>query len=168
MYRRQPAWSMDIIFVLAVLVMVAGIAGTVIPGIPGGLLILAAFFAYWISTGFTEPGVLFAAVFTVTGLILVVTDYVAGMVSAKAGGASGTTAVVAGVLGIVLLLSTGPVGALVGVVLAVMGLEVLQGAEMEEGFRAGLMTAAGMLGSGLVQLIIATAMAVAFVAVVLL
>lgn len=159
---------MDIIFVLAVLVMVAGIAGTVIPGVPGGVLILAAFFSYWWSTGFTDPGALFAAVFTLTGLIVVVTDYVAGMVSAKAGGASGTTAVVAGVLGIVLLVSTGPVGALVGVVLAVMGLEVLQGADTDEGLRAGLVTAAGMLGSGVIQLIIATAMTLAFVAVVVL
>jgi len=159
---------MDIMVVLAVLVMVDGIVGTVIPGVPGGVLILAAFFSYWASTGFAEPGTLFAVVFTITGLVVVVTDYVAGMVSARAGGASRTTAVVAGVIGIVLLLSTGPVGALAGVVLAVTGLEVLQGAETGEGFRAGLVTAVGILGSGLIQLIMATAMTVAFMAVVLL
>lgn len=159
---------MDIIFVLAVLVMVAGIAGTVVPGLPGGVLVLAGFYGYWWSTGFTEPGAMFAAVFTVSGLIVVVTDYVAGMVSAKAGGASGTTAAVAGVLGLVLFAATGPVGALAGVVLAVMGLEVLQGADTDEGLHAGLVTAVGMLGSGVVQLIMATAMTVAFVAVVLL
>lgn len=158
----------DPYLVAAVALLTVGIVGSVVPGVPGALSSLAGVYLYWWSTGFGPPGALFVAVATAVSLLALSLDVLGSVVSAKVGGASTPTVLAAGGVGVVLLVVTGPVGALVGVVVTVFAVEVYRGAETEEGARTAVVTAVGMVASSLVQLLLNAAILVAFLAVVLL
>jgi len=152
---------------LAVALLVAGVLASFVPAIPGGLLSLVGVYGYWWATGWAEPGVVFVAAATVVGLAAVAVDWLAGAVSAKAGGADTTTAVAAAAVGVVLFFVLTPVGALLGVLVTVFAIEVYRGAEPAEGARAALVTAVGLLASNVVQALLTGVVLVAFLLVVL-
>jgi len=156
----------DVIVWVALVIVALGVVGSVVPGLPGALLSLLGFYLYWWQTGFTDPGWLFAILYSLTGLVAFLADYVAGAVSAKVGGASGWTMAAAAAVGLFLMFFVGPVGVLLGVVLTVVAVEVYRGTELEEGIEAGLYAAAGMIGSALVQFVLTASMFVAVVIVV--
>ena len=108
---------------LALLVMVVGLAGTMLPLIPGLPVILATAVAYfWLVTGWT-PWTIFATVVItllfVAGLVL---DYVIAPTAARQGGASCSTTLLAGIAGIVGFFVLPLIGAIllpIGVVLVI-------------------------------------------------
>ena len=158
----------DLWLAVAIVLLVAGVAGSVVPGVPGALVSLIGVYCYWWSTGFGEPGALFVAVATLVGLLALVLSYLGSALSAKVGGASTTTVIAAAVVGLLLLLVSGPPGALLGVVLTVFAIEVYRGAEMEAGLRTALITAVGMLASTVVEILLTGSILVAFLLVVFL
>ena len=82
-------WSMDAIWwVLSVLLIVVGIAGTVLPALPGPAFVLAGvLLAAWIE-GFTRVGVVTVAMVSVLAVMAWILDYAAAMLGAKRAGAS--------------------------------------------------------------------------------
>lgn len=158
----------DLWLVVAVVLLVAGVVGSVVPGVPGALVSLFGIYLYWWSTGFGDPGVLFVAIATLVGLLALALSYLGGAISAKVGGASTSTVVAAAVVGLVLLLVTGPIFGLLGVVLTVFVIEVYRGAEMEAGARTAVVTAVGMLASTVVEVLLTGSILVAFLLVVFL
>jgi uncharacterized protein len=84
------AGSMDVVlWVLSVALMLLGLAGTVLPVLPGTALVLAGIvLAAWID-GFDRVGGGTIAVVTALAVIAWVLDYVAGLLGAKKAGASG-------------------------------------------------------------------------------
>lgn len=157
----------DLALALAVLLLLVGVVGSVVPGVPGALLSLVAVYGYWWSTGWTEPGTAFVAVATVVCLAAVAIDYLAGFVSARAGGASPLTTVVAGVVGILLFFVLGPVGTIAGVALTVFAVEVYRGAGTEEGARTAAVTVVGLLASNVIGILLTASVLVGFLLVVL-
>lgn len=158
----------DLALAVAVVVLSVGVIGSVVPGVPGALLSLAAVYGYWWSTGFGEPGVAFVAVATVVGLAAVAVDYLAGAISARAGGASLLTTVAATLVGIVLFFVAGPLATLAGVALTVFAIEVYRGAEAAEGVRTAAITVVGLLASNVVQVLLTASILVGFLLAVLL
>lgn len=58
--------------VAAVVLVVAGVVGSLVPSVPGPALPLAGDYLHWWATGYAEPGLAALAGFTVAGLAAVV------------------------------------------------------------------------------------------------
>jgi uncharacterized protein YqgC (DUF456 family) len=156
----------DFLAVAAVALLAIGVVGSVVPMVPGALLSLSGVYFYWWTAG--EPSGVTLAAFTVLGLLVVAVDYFAGAISAKAGGASWLATALASVVGVITLFFTGPLGALVGVAVTVFLVEAYRGQSSTAGAKAALYATVGMLGSTFVQVVMTSAMLVAFVLVVVL
>lgn len=157
----------EVALAVAVALLVGAVAASFLPAVPGGLLSAAGVVGYWWATGWTDPGTWFVAVALVISGLVVAVDWLAGAVSAKAGGASTATAALAAVVGVVLFFVLTPVGALAGVLVTVFAVEVARGAEPSDGARTALVTLVGILASSVVQALLTGAILVLFLVVVL-
>jgi hypothetical protein len=99
------------------------------------------------------------------GVVAVAVDLLAGALSAKAGGASTRTAVVAGVVGLALTFIAGPIGLLVGIAATVFLIEYRRTGDPAASLRTVGYTTVGVLGSALVQVLITGLMLAAMLAV---
>lgn len=151
---------------VAVGLVVAGMVGSVLPVVPGGLLSAAGVLVYWRSTGYAEPSALLVAALVGVGLLATLVDYAGGAVAARAGGASLLTTGVAVVVGLVLLVVAGPVGFLVGLAATVFAVEFAQHADAEAGLRVAVYTTVGVLASTVVQVLLTGSVVVVVVLVV--
>lgn len=156
----------DAITLVALALLVVGVLGTILPLVPGGLSSLAGVTLYWWHTDFTEPGLLAVAVLTILACCAMLAEFVGGAVSARAGGASWETTAAAVVVGIVLLVVTGPVGLLVGLFGTVFALEFRRHGDLEASARAAALATAGHLASTGVQVVLTATILVAFVLLV--
>ncbi|WP_435157254.1 DUF456 domain-containing protein [Haladaptatus sp. DFWS20] len=159
---------MDWLFLVAIALLFAGVLGSVLPLLPAVPLSLAGIYAYWWGTGFTQPGLLFVIGATVVGLVAFVAEHTASAVSAKAGGGSFWSAVAAGVVGLVALLVTGPVGMIVGVALATFAVEFYQTRDAKTGMRTATYAVIGLLASVVFQLLVTGSLLIGFIVAVLL
>ncbi len=154
----------ELAFALAVALLVCGVIGSVLPLIPGAALSLAGIYGYWWATG--EPGPIFLVAAALLGLAALALDYLGGAISATAGGASLKTSVVAGLVGLALLVVTGPLGALAGVVIAVVALEFERSGDLRRSVRTAIYTTLGMLVSTAMQVVLTVVLLVGFLLVV--
>lgn len=158
----------EVITVVAVLLLVAGVIGAAVPGAPGPPLSVLGVLLSWWGSGFTEPGPWLLAGLVGIGVIATVADWAVGAVSARLGGASLRTTVAAGGVGFVFLVFAGPLAALAGVVLTLLVLEVRRHGDLRSGSRTVAVTVLGLLGSLLVQVLLTGTILVVFVAAVVL
>ncbi|MFB6292095.1 MAG: DUF456 domain-containing protein [Candidatus Nanohaloarchaea archaeon] len=147
----------------AVLLMLVAVAGSLTPMAPGALFSIAGILVYWYGTGFTRPDAWFLAAFMITGVVAVLTDYLAGTVAAKAGGASTKTSIAAGVVGLILFLALGPIGILVGVAGTVFIRQYLVSRDRDRSLKAATYSVIGVLGSAVVQLTVTVSLLLAFI-----
>lgn len=154
----------DVLAVVAVALLVAGVVGCVVPAVPGPPLSLSGVYLYWWGSGFSEPGTALLVALTLLGVLAIVADLASEVVSARVGGASLTTSIIAGVVGIVLLAVSGPAVALLAVVATVFALEYRRHRDAARGAKAAGVVVLGMLGSAAVQALLTASMLVAFVA----
>ncbi len=153
----------DAVTVVAVALLVGGVVGTIVPLVPGGLLSLSGVYLYWWHTDFAEPGLVALGVFTVLGVATILAEYLAGAVSARVGGASWQTTVAAAVVGIVLMLVTGPLGLLVGLFGTVFLLEFVQDGDVDRSTRSAFYATVGMLASTAIQVLLTATILLGFV-----
>lgn len=158
---------MDVIALLAIALAAVGVAGVVLPLVPGALLSLAGVYLYWWSTGYADPSLPVLVTLTAVGLFTVIIDYFGGAIAARAGGASSVTTTAAVVVGLVLLLVTGPVGFLLGIAATVFIVEFVRNHDPEQSARAALYATAGVLASTVMQVLLTGAMLVVLVLAVL-
>ncbi len=94
------------LWILTVLLLVAGVAGTILPAIPGTILVIAGVvLGAWIDD-FTRVSVTTVVIITVLGVIAWAADYVAGLLGARKVGAS-REAMIGALIGTVLGIFTG-------------------------------------------------------------
>lgn len=160
-------FGVDLLVLLAFLVLVAGVVGSVTPGVPAGLLSLVGVYLYWWQADYSEPGLFVLVALTLVALGAFLADLLTTVVAARTGGASTRSALTAGVVGFVLLFVTGPLGLLVGMGLTVFVLEYRRQEGVREGVVAALAAVAGAVASAVVQflLTLSVLVAMAFVAV---
>ena len=150
--------GMIALFIFTMLIMLIGLAGTVLPMLPGLPIMWAGALIYALFTGFEDIGWTFLVVFGALTAITTLLDYVANLYGARKMGASGW-----GIFGAVLgmlagLLSAGLIGLLVGSFLgAVLG-EILGGRESSQALKAGLGTFLGFLGGTFIKFVVGCAM----------
>ena len=132
-----------LLWTLALLLVAVGVAGTIMPGLPGTVLVLAGLIlAAWIE-GFSRVGAPTVVVLVCLTLLAYAADCIAGALGAKRSGASARAAVGAG-LGALVGLFFGIVGVLVGPFLGAVLAELSLHGNLERAGRAGSGTWLGM------------------------
>jgi len=141
--------------VLAVLVLAGAIASAFLPGVPAGLVSLVGVGLYWWGAGFAEPGTLVLVTGVALCLVVVAADWLGGLVAARVGGASTVTTLVAGGVGLALLLITGPIGMILGSAAVVFALEYRKHRDASAGATAAGAYVVGFFASAIVQALLA-------------
>lgn len=143
-----------VLYVLGAAALLLGLAGVVLPVLPGSVLLFAgALLVAW-AGGFALVG---WPTLTVVGLLAVViwaVDWVAAALGAKATGAS-RWAVIGASLGLLVGLFFGPPGLLLGPAVGAILLEYWQDPDFERAFKAGLGTFVGFLLGSVVKVALA-------------
>lgn len=152
----------DPIAVVAVVFLLAGVLGSVLPLLPGAPLSLVGVYLYWWNSGYADPGPIVLVGLTALGLLAVAAEYAGGAVSARFGGASNRTVVLATVVGIVAFFVTGPLGLLAGVAGTVFASEFYRHRDVEASLRAAAYATVGVFASNVVQVLLTATMLVAF------
>jgi uncharacterized protein YqgC (DUF456 family) len=142
---------MELFTVVALLLLVIGVAGAFTPMMPGALISLAGVTVYWWGTDFTQPHILIVVLLYLTGFTALMFDLFAGAIGSKAGGASNRTVHAAAIAGILFFFVAGPFGTIAGIALVVYLREYLLTQDSDGSLKTALYTTASMLGSTLVQ-----------------
>ncbi|HWJ02688.1 MAG TPA: DUF456 domain-containing protein [Verrucomicrobiae bacterium] len=154
---------MDWPFWLAILVMLIGLAGTILPLLPGTPIIFLAILGYGLYTHFTTVGIWFILIMgLLTGLSFAV-DYLGTAYGAKRYGATRYGvwgSIIGGVLGLFVL---PPFGLVLGTLLGAITGELIRGAKAESALSIGWGSLVGFLGGSILKIILAAIMVVSFV-----
>jgi uncharacterized protein YqgC (DUF456 family) len=150
-------------YVLAVVLVVIGLAGTVLPVIPGALLVFAGLFVAAWADGFARVGTLGLTIIGVLGALSFVADFVASLVGAKRVGAS-PQALFGAALGGGVGLFFGLPGMILGPFVGAVGGEFLARRRLGQAGKVGLGTWLGLVAAAVLKVIIAFMMIATFVA----
>lgn len=143
---------MDALVLVAFALLVGGVAGSVLPLAPSGLLSLAGVTVYWWHTG--RPGPLAAAALAGLALVALLVDWLAGVIGPRASGTDTRTALLAGGVGFLLMLPGGPLGLLVGVAATVFAVEFRASNDLRESVRRAGYATVGVVASAAMQVVL--------------
>lgn len=149
--------------VLTSLVMLVGLIGTVLPIIPGTILIFAGALLYALVEGFQAIGWPTLVVLGVLMLVATTADLWVSSIGAKAGGASGWSVFIGLVASLVGLVAFSLPGAIIGAVLGVLLTEIVRVGDWRLALKAGRGWVVGWILSTVVQLGVGLIMVVIFV-----
>ena len=148
--------------IVALVLMFIGLAGVILPLVPGIVLVYLAALLYAVIEGFARIGPITLAVLTVLAVVGVTADLWVSSLGAKVGGAS-VWALLGGLaLGLVGLIFSGLPGAIVGSVVGVITVELWRVGDWQKVLRSGAGWLIGWLLSTVVQLSIALIMIAIF------
>ena len=152
---------MNLVDIVVVLLMVAGVIGAVVPFIPGTPLIFVGAAVYAFATNFTPVGGGRLAVLAVLGVLGWAAEHVAGILGARRAGGS-RAAVVGALLGAVVGLAFAPLGLLLGPIVGAVAGELLTGRGAADSVRTGVGTAIGVVLGVVAHVAFALAMVALF------
>lgn len=155
------------LFVLAGLLILIGLAGTLLPALPGIPLVYAGMFLAAWADHFQRIGWVTLVVLGALSLIALAIDFLASLVGAKRVGASGW-ALFGAALGTVVGLFFGLVGVLVAPFLGALAGELVAGGSLNRATSVGLGTWLGMMLGALVKVALAFTMLGVFAVALLL
>lgn len=154
------------LWIVSVLLMAVGVAGTVLPVLPGTALVLAGMLlGAWIDD-FTRVGVPTLVVATVLALASWVLDYVAGLLGAKRVGAS-REAIVGAAVGTVVGLFMGLVGVFFMPLVGAAAGEYLARRDHQGAVKVGVATWVGIMAGIIAKVVIAFMMIGLFIVALL-
>lgn len=138
--------------IASVLLFITGLVGTVVPMLPGPILIFGGMLFYGIVTEFYAHDSNFFLLQFMALIILFLVDYVASAVGAKSFGGTKKTAVAA-VLGTIIgLILVGPIGLVIGPFTAAVLVELLGGSTGDRALRIGFGTIIGLIGGTILKI----------------
>jgi uncharacterized protein YqgC (DUF456 family) len=149
--------------VVAIIIMLIGLAGTVLPVLPGTILIFVGALIYAIAEGFQSVGWLTLVVLGLLALAATGAELWTSSLGAKAGGASGWSLLAGFAGGLIGMIFFTLPGALIGAVLGVLLGELLRVRDWRRALKAGGGWAVGWVLSVVVQLVIGLTMFIIFV-----
>jgi len=144
-----------ILIILAAVLMLAGLAGVILPFLPGVILVWLGFFIYTAATGFSQISLLAVLVFFGLTAVVLALDFLAPLLGAKKYQAGKL-----GILGAFLGLAAGLVvlgfwGIIVGPFVGAFLGELATGREKKQAFKSALGTFVGFFFGTLIRLILA-------------
>lgn len=137
-------WA-TLLYVVVGLLLLVGLLGSLLPFIPGTLLILAGAFLFALGTDFQPVGpgrLLVLAGLTAAAYSL---DYLAGALGARKLGRGSRWAMAGALLGALVGLFFGPVGLITGPILGAVTAEMAYSRKLDASLRSGLGTMLGIL-----------------------
>jgi len=138
--------------VLAIILFIAGLAGTILPILPGAVLIYAGMLLYGFLTDFNTLNAWFFFLQAIALIIVFAIDYIASAVGTRRFGGSSKAAAGAIIGTIVGLIVLGPLGIIIGPFVGATSVELLRGTKLNKAARAGFGTLVGILGGTVVKL----------------
>lgn len=132
--------------ILSIILFAVGILGTVLPVLPGAILVYAGMLLYGFMTNFSTLDVNFFLIQALVLLLIFSVDFIASVVSTQSFGGSRQAiwgAVIGTVLGIVFF---GPLGVIIGPFLGAVAAELLRKESLDQAIRVGFGTIIGFLG----------------------
>jgi hypothetical protein len=138
--------------IIAVVMFVVGFAGTVLPILPGVVLVYGGMIVYGLMTGIESLGPKFFIIQGLATLVILGVDFVAASIGTKKYKGSKQAAVGAFIGTIVGLFVLGPFGILIGPFLGAMVVELIQGKDMNQAFSSGFGTVVGNIGGTIFKL----------------
>ncbi|MCC7106323.1 MAG: DUF456 domain-containing protein [Chloroflexi bacterium] len=142
----------SLLILVTLLLLTVGIAGSVVPGLPGLPLVLLAVYVYAFGTGFRGVGITALTIVTVLGLLAMALSYLGNLVGARVFGASraGMVGALVGLLAGMFLFP--PFGVLVGPLVGAVAGELLAGRRPEQALRGGCGALVGYLTGSLLEM----------------
>lgn len=154
----------DLLLIVTLLLMVAGILGSMIPSIPGPIFSIMGILIYWIGNSFQSPGpLLFSIIFSI-GILALFIDFIASYIGADMGGASRKTAVMAAISAFLFLFIAGPAGLFIGPAVVIFFREIMLGNDTEKAFKSAVYTTIALLSSTVAKMLLTVLMLVIFLA----
>ena len=150
-------------FVLAAVLVLVGLAGTVLPAIPGALFVFAGLFLAAWADGFAHVGAVGLTIIGVLGALAFVADFVASLLGARRVGAS-PLALAGAALGGLVGLFLGLPGLILGPFVGAVGGEFLARGRWAQAGKVGLGTWLGLVAAAILKLILAFMMISTFFA----
>jgi uncharacterized protein YqgC (DUF456 family) len=150
-----------LLYVLAALLVIAGLAGTILPVIPGALLVFGGLFLAAWADGFAHVGWIPLTLIGALGLLSWVADFVASLLGAKRVGASPLAllgATIGGIAGIFL----GIPGLILGPFIGAVAGELLARGGLRKAGKVGLGTWLGLLAAAVAKVVLAFMMIATF------
>jgi uncharacterized protein len=155
----ETAW---LLWALSALLIVIGLAGTVLPALPGTALVLGGIvLGAWIDD-FARVGAWTVAVIAVLGVLAWALDYVAGLMGAKKAGAS-PQALIGAAIGTVVGLFMGLIGVFFMPLVGAAAGEYLARKDASQSLKVGTATWLGMMLGMLAKVVLAFTMVGVFV-----
>jgi len=151
------------LYLLAVVLVIVGLAGTVMPVIPGALLVFAGLFVAAWADGFARVGTVALVIIGALGVLSFVADFFASLLGAKRVGAS-PLALFGAALGGGVGLLFGLAGMILGPFVGAVGGELLARGRLAQAGKVGLGTWLGLVAAAVVKVIIAFMMIATFLA----
>lgn len=151
------------LYLLAVVLVIIGLAGTVMPVIPGALLVFAGLFVAAWADGFARVGTVALVIIGALGVLSFVADFLASMFGAKRVGAS-PLALFGAALGGGLGLFFGLAGMILGPFVGAVAGELLARGRLAQAGKVGLGTWLGLVAAAVLKVIIAFMMIATFLA----
>lgn len=152
---------MTAVHILVGLLLLTGLVGSVVPLLPGTLLILAGAFIYALATDFDPLGVGRLVILAALTALAYGIDYAAGAFGVRKLGGSGWAALGA-MGGAVVGAFFGPLGLVVGPIIGAVVAELARSRNLGVGLRSGLGSVVGMILGTAAKLSIAVAMVALF------
>jgi uncharacterized protein len=151
-------------FAVALVLMVVGLLGAVLPLLPGLPLVLVGIYIYALATGLAAGiGLGHLVLYTLIGGGAIVLSSLANVFGTRAVGGS-RAGMLGATVGLVLgLFVGGPVGVLIGPFVGAVAFELLAGHAHRQALRSGLGAAAGLLVGRLAELAVAVGLIASFV-----
>ncbi len=152
-----------LLYLLAVVLVIVGLAGTVMPVIPGALLVFAGLFVAAWADGFTRVGTVALVIIGALGVLSFVADFFASLLGAKRVGAS-PLALFGAALGGGLGLFFGLAGMILGPFVGAVAGELLARGRIAQAGKVGIGTWLGLAAAAVLKVIIAFMMIATFLA----
>jgi uncharacterized protein YqgC (DUF456 family) len=150
-------------WIVAVLLIVVGVAGVFLPAMPGVLLVFAGMLlGAWID-GFTRVGWTTLVILGLLAALALLMDVLGSLIGAKRVGAS-RLALIGATIGALVGLFFGLIGALIGPFLGAAAGELISRGRLEQAARVGIGTWVGLALSLAAKAVIVLAMLAVFVA----
>jgi len=150
-----------LVYLLVGLLLLLGLAGSVLPFLPGVPLILAGALIYAVATDFSPVGLVKLLILAGLAIVAYAVDYAAAALGAKKLGAS-TWGIVGALLGAVVGIFFGPAGLVLGPLVGAVAGELLRGREFSQSLQGGLGAVLGTLAGAVVKLGLAVVMVALF------
>ncbi|MBV1759225.1 MAG: DUF456 domain-containing protein [Dethiosulfatibacter sp.] len=138
--------------IIAIVFFVVGFIGTVLPILPGVILVFSGMVVYGILTNFHDLNIYFFLMQGVAMILVFVIDFIASTVGIRKFDGS-KQAAVGGAFGIIIgLIVLGPLGIAIGPFIGAVGVELLSGKDMNHSIKSGFGSLIGILGGTILKL----------------